>query len=63
MKKEEKLQEVILLLREKVSQKQFEKIALDWLGWDRITEDFFDSFENYEHEEKDLDNYIKEYNV
>lgn len=63
MTKEKKYEKVIFLLREKVSQKEFEEMALNWLGWDRITEDFFDSFENSEHEEEDLDDFIKKYDI
>ena len=41
--------------------KEFEDYAIDWLGWDRICDDFWDSWNNTDHEIEELANFINQH--
>lgn len=45
----------------KMTETQFTEYMIEWLGFDRLTDEFFDSWNEYDHNRQELIDLIKQY--
>lgn len=44
-----------------MTETQFKEYIIDWLGFERLTDEFFDSWYQYDHDRQELIDLIKQY--
>jgi len=57
----EKALEILEQEKGNMTEEQFKEYVFNWLGYEKLCNDFYDSWKDYEHTKEELELFIKTY--